>query len=206
MDALWLFTLLAFGIMVVPGMDMAFVLSSALAHGRRAGFAAVAGLVTGGAVHVVLGTLGVGLVLQLVPAAFQLLLVAGAAYVAWIGWSLWRAPAMLGAAPPAARTQGRTFLQAAATCLLNPKAYLFMVAVFPQFLRPDGGPLALQALLLGAILAGAQVLVYGGIALGAGQVRSRLDARPEAQHRLGRAVALLLMATAAWTVLQAARG
>lgn len=206
MDTLWLFTLLAFGIMVVPGMDMAFVLSSALAHGRRAGLAAVAGMVTGGAVHVAMGTLGVGLVLQWVPGAFNALLAAGAAYVACMGWSLWRSPATLGqGAAPAPRGLDRTFLRAVATCLLNPKAYLFMVAVFPQFIRPDHGPLLLQALLLGAIIAMAQALVYGAVAAGASGLRATLARSASAQVMLSRAVAALLMAVAAGSLLHAWR-
>src|SRR3954468_8576270 len=74
MDPLWLFALLSIGIMVVPGMDMAFVLSSALVDGRRAGFAAVAGMVAGAVVHVTMGALGIGLLLQVAPAAFNTLL------------------------------------------------------------------------------------------------------------------------------------
>lgn len=206
MDALWLFALLAFGIMVVPGMDMVFVLSSALAHGRRAGFAAVAGMVAGGAAHVVMGTLGVGLVLQLFPAAFNTVLVAGAAYVGWMGWSLWRSPAIFGGATGSTPTRAApTMLRAMATCLLNPKAYLFMVAVFPQFLRPDQGPVLPQAVVLGAIIATVQVLVYGAVAVGASGLRATLARSASAQVLLSRAVAALLMAVAAWSLLQAWR-
>jgi hypothetical protein len=71
MDPLWMFAVLVFGIIVLPGMDIAFVLSSALVDGRRAGFAAVAGLVLGGMVHVAMGSIGVGLVLQHAPRAFN---------------------------------------------------------------------------------------------------------------------------------------
>lgn len=204
MEALWLFALLAFGIMVVPGMDMAFVLSSALAHGRRAGLAAVAGMVAGGAAHVVMGTLGVGLVLQVFPAAFNAVLVTGAAYVGWMGWSLWRAPATFGGATASTPAGfAPTFLRAVATCLLNPKAYLFMVAVFPQFLRPDQGPVLPQAIVLGAIIATAQALVYAGVAVGASGLRSTLARSASAQVLLSRGVAALLMAIAAWSLLQA---
>jgi threonine/homoserine/homoserine lactone efflux protein len=206
METLWLFTLLAFGIMVVPGMDMAFVLSSALARGRQAGLAAVAGMVAGGAVHVVMGTLGVGVVLQLFPAAFNAVLAAGAAYVGWMGWSLWRSPATLGGATTSAPAGfAPTFLRATATCLLNPKAYLFMVAVFPQFLRPDQGPVLPQAVVLGAIIATAQATVYGGVAVGASGLRATLARSASAQAALSRTVAALLMAIAAWSLLHAWR-
>ena len=65
---LWLFFALVFGIVVLPGMDMAFVLGSALAGGRRSGLYAVAGLVAAGACHVAVGALGITALLALVAA------------------------------------------------------------------------------------------------------------------------------------------
>lgn len=205
MDALaphlWLFAVFVFGIIVLPGMDMAFVLSSSLVDGRRAGWAAVAGVVAGGVVHVLMGALGVGLLLGMLPAAFNAVLVAGALYVAWMGVSLWRSPATLihvetGKSRPLRHTFGRGL----ATCLLNPKAYVFMVAVFPQFIRPAQGSLALQAFVLGAIIALTQLVVYGAVALGAAGLRARLRDSAVAQAALARGVAGLLVGTAVWTL------
>jgi len=201
MDALWLFALLVFGIIALPGMDMAFVLSSALADGRRGGFAALAGLVVGGIGHVAMGALGIGLLLQTFPAAFNALLVAGALYVAWIGWNLWRHAGALGEIDAAAsRTTGQTFLRALVTCLLNPKAYVFTVAVFPQFMHPERGSLLAQAMAMSAIIIATQVAVYGGLALAAGSARQRLVHSRDGQVLLGRGVALLLVATAVWAL------
>jgi threonine/homoserine/homoserine lactone efflux protein len=203
MDPLWLFALFVFGIIIVPGMDMAFVLSSALVDGRRAGLAAVGGMVAGGMVHVAMSSLGIGLLLQVVPAAFNAMLVAGALYVGWMGWVLWRHPATLGEVREGVRRSlGQTFGRALLTCLLNPKAYVFMLAVFPQFMRPDRGPLLQQALVLGAIIAVTQALVYGAVALGASGLRAGLAGSLKRQELLARAVAVLLMGTAAWTLAQ----
>ncbi len=90
MEHLWLYAALVFGIIVLPGMDMAFVLASTLVDGRRSGAAAVAGIVLGGMVHVAMSALGIGLLLQHVPLAFNALLLAGALYVGWMGWGLLR--------------------------------------------------------------------------------------------------------------------
>ena len=203
MDPLWLFALFVFGIVLVPGMDMAFVLSSALVNGVRAGLAAVAGLVVGGMVHVAMGSLGIGWLLQNYPTAFNILLLAGAAYVAWMGWMLWRHPATLGEVQDQpSRAMRQTFGRAVMTCLLNPKAYVFTVAVFPGFLATRDRPLWLQAIALGAIVAITQAAVYGAVALGAGGLRQRLRASTTTQTHVARSVAALLMATAAWTVWQ----
>src|SRR5580658_5141390 len=59
-ENLWLFFILLFGIIIVPGMDMLFVLTNALTRGRPAGLSATAGIMTGGAGHALIGALGVG--------------------------------------------------------------------------------------------------------------------------------------------------
>ncbi|WP_295641198.1 LysE family translocator [uncultured Methylibium sp.] len=206
MDPSWLFALLVLGIIVMPGMDMAYVLSSTLVDGRRAGAAAVAGLVVGGMVHVAMSSLGIGLLLQLLPAAFNALLVAGALYVAWMGWSLLRHPGSLGEVGDVpSRPTAQTFLRAILTCLLNPKAYVFMIAVFPQFMRPDQGGLLRQVLGLGAIVAVTQAVVYGSVVAGAAGLRRCLRGSAARQVRVARSVGGLLIATAAWTLWQSWR-
>ena len=77
-QALWLYTLLVFGIIVVPGMDMVFVLASALSGGRRAGLSATFGIMAGGLVHTLYAALGVGMLLHFAPKLFNALLVLGA--------------------------------------------------------------------------------------------------------------------------------
>jgi threonine/homoserine/homoserine lactone efflux protein len=179
---------------------MAYVLANALSGGRGAGLAAVAGIVAGGVCHIVMGALGVAAIVQLWPALFNLLLVAGAAYIGWIGWQLLRAGAttltVRHDAP--ARPPASVFLKGMMTCLLNPKAYVFMLAIFPQFLKPAQGPIWAQATALGLITAGTQAGVYGGVALLAQRAGGSLGASGLAT----RAVGLLLVGTGIATVVQ----
>ncbi len=172
---LWLFFALVFGIIALPGMDMAYVGTNALVGGLRSGLLAVAGIVAGGVVHVAVAFTGLAVLLALWPAAFDALLVAGAAYMTWVGWTLWRAarPSSPGsgpgarhdAHPPAPPTPARVFARAMLTCLLNPKAYAFTLAVFPAYMHAGTrAPLA-QALTLSAIIAATQVTVYGTVAV-----------------------------------------
>lgn len=197
---LLLFTALVFGIIVLPGLDMAFVLGSSLVAGRRHGLAAVAGIVAGGIGHVVMTTLGISVLLKVVPGAFNALLLAGALYIAWIGISLLRSDSAFGM--DSARSAGSTwmaFRRGALTCLMNPKAYLFMLAVFPQFLHAEYGPLWTQALTLWAIIATMQVLVYGATALAAAQARNWLAQRPTAGIVASRVVGVVLVVAALLT-------
>ena len=87
---LWLYFTLLFGIILVPGMDMFFVLANTLTNGRRAGLAATAGIMLGGAVHCAYVALGIGLVAEWLPFVLRPILFAGAAYMAWIGVTLVR--------------------------------------------------------------------------------------------------------------------
>ena len=164
MDAahLWIFFGLVFSIVILPGMDMAFVLGSALVGGRRAGLAAVAGLIAGGICHVTVGALGLKQPL---------------------------------------RSPTGTFSRAMMTNLLNPKAYVFMLAVFPQFIRPDR-PVAGQAVVLSAIITVTQGAVYGAVALAADRLRGWLIANPRANRRLARTVGALLVLMAVFTVVE----
>lgn len=204
---LWLFFLFVFGIVIVPGMDMTVVLANALGGGWRDGLLATFGVVAGGVCHVIVGALGVGIVLQVWPAAFRLMLLAGALYVAWLGFALLRG----GAAMQAIRERRpgsawAAFRSGALTNLLNPKAYLFMLAVFPQFLRPELGWIGGQAIVLGLVIAATQILVYGGLALAVAKARGVWTGRDDAVDRVGRGVGVLLIVVAAWTLWQGWRG
>jgi threonine/homoserine/homoserine lactone efflux protein len=210
---LWLFFVLVFGIIAMPGMEMAFVLSSTFIGGRRAGFAAVSGSVVGGFVHVAMSSLGIGLLLQHMPAAFNALLLAGALYVGWMGVQMWRAASLvkqstvgqsneLGATNLGAmQTAGRTFARALLTCLLNPKAYVFMLAVFPQFFRPQYGSLAAQAVVLALICAATQIAIYGLVVVTAARSGAWLQKSAANQQLVARLVGALLIGTAAWTLV-----
>ena len=199
-EQLWLFFALVFGIIVLPGLDMAFVMGSTLAGGRSRGFAAVAGIIAGGVCHVLMTALGISVLIKLVPGAFNALLLAGAPYIAWIGISLLRSEASLGLHTDVPlRSRAATFRQGVLTSLLNPKAYLFMLAVFPQFLRPEYGLIWLQATLMWLIIAINQFFIYGGVTVMADRARRWLQGRPAASMLANRCVGGLLIAAAMLT-------
>ncbi len=205
--ALWLYFVLLVGIIVVPGMDMLFVLANALTGGRQAGLAATAGIMLGGICHTVFGTVFVVGLSSLVPAISTAMLLAGSLYMLWIGLSLMRSTIEVHSVAKAASRPTRTiFAQGLLTCILNPKAWLFVLAVFRQFMKPEYGPIGLQALIMGAMTVTVQMTVYGGLALAAGKGREALTGNPGATVVIGRAAGALLVAAAIfalWEALQA---
>ncbi|KWV50069.1 MULTISPECIES: LysE family translocator [Rhizobium] len=199
-ENLWLYFTLLFGIIIVPGMDMLFVLANSLSGGRRTGIAATAGIVAGGAVHSLYGAIGVGVLAVLLPTLFNPLLFAGAAYMAWIGFTLIRSSITVETVGAGGLGSGwRAFRQGAATCLMNPKAYLFMIAVYPQFLKPIYGPIWAQGLVMGFMTMATQAAVYGTLALTAARSRTLLVSNPKATILVGRVAGALLIAVSILT-------
>lgn len=116
--------------------------------------AAVAGIIAGGVCHLCMSALGVALVLQYWPPLYHIMLLVGAGYIAWMGWQLLRSDSIFHPTPGAAVLGNAViFRRALTTSLLNPKAYILILAIFPQFLRPADGPLWLQSGVLGATVA-----------------------------------------------------
>ncbi|MGV8954499.1 MAG: LysE family translocator [Cypionkella sp.] len=199
-QALWIYLVLVFGIIVVPGMDMLFVLANALTGGRRAGLAATGGIMAGGAVHTVFGATAVGVLTQLAPGLLTAMVVAGALYMAWIGVTLIRTAITVAAVGEASgRSHWVAFRQGLVTCLLNPKAYLFTFAVFPQFIRADFGPVWRQAVVIGTITVVMQLTIYGSLALAAGASRDVLVSSPQLTIWIGRGAGVLFLLIAGFT-------
>jgi len=213
---LWLYFLLVFGIIVLPGMDMAYVATHALVGGLRSGLTAVGGMVTGGLVHMAAAATGLGALITLWPGAFDGLLVAGAAYMVWIGWTLLRASrvtadaAGLAVSTPAAPGEPRgtavpgalhVYRRAVLTCLMNPKAYAFTLAVLPAYLATAERPLAAQAVLLSAITAATQFAVYGAVAATAASTRRFAGVGAHGERWMLRVTGPLLMAGAVLTLV-----
>ncbi len=193
-----LFLVLLTGIIAVPGLDMIFVLANTLAGGKRAGLAATFGMMAGGLCHTLFGTMAVAGLGRLVPAISGPMLVVGSAYMIWIGITLARSAIVVGPIESATlRSSGTVFFQAVLTCLLNPKAWLFILAVYPQFMKADFGPLWAQALVMGAMTALVQFVIYGGLAWTAAVGRNSLVSNPRLTTWLGRGsgIALVVIAT-----------
>ncbi len=199
-DNLWLFTALLFGIVVVPGMDMLYVLASTLSGGLRTGLSATAGLMAGGAVHTLFGALGVGILLAWAPLLFNAMLLAGTAYMAWIGFTLLRSAITVDPiGQGTSQTLRAAFRRGAATCLLNPKAYLFVVAVYPQFMQAAFRTDLVPGPGDGRPDRGDAIAVYGGMALAASRSARLLTGNRSVSIWLGRGAGLLLIGMAAAT-------
>ncbi len=169
-------------IVLLPGPNSLYVMTVASRHGIAAGYRGAAGIFAGDTVLMLLSTAGAASLLRSTPLAFMLVKYLGAAYLAWLGiglvraaWRQWTAlPAQVGTAKPTdaklERNAGRPFRTAFLISLMNPKAILFFVSFFIQFVDPDYAYPALSFLLLGLIVQACSglylsALIFGGVRL-----------------------------------------
>ncbi|WP_018253583.1 leucine efflux protein LeuE [Salinispora mooreana] len=159
---IWTYVLGTVAIIMLPGPNSLFVLSTAARRGVAAGYRAASAVFVGDGVLMILSAAGVASLLQAYPPLFLVIKYAGAAYLGYLGlgmlrgaWQRWRTrhdpatPGLLDADDP---TPPRSpFRRALVISLLNPKAILFFVSFFIQFVDPHYPWPALSFLLLGLI-------------------------------------------------------
>lgn len=126
-----------FVIVIVPGPTVTLIIANSLKHGSRAGLLNMAGTQAGLAVMIAIVGIGLSSVIAAMGHWFDWVRLAGAAYLIWLGWKMYRsAGAAAEGAAEAQPPRGGFFLQGLLVALSNPKTLVFFGAFFPQFLDP----------------------------------------------------------------------
>jgi len=174
-------------IVLLPGPNSLYVMSVASRWGVGAGYRGACGIFAGDTILMILAATGTASLLRATPELFMAIKYAGAAYLAWIGLGLiraaianWRHPqavAVESPSQPPAAGAARPFRSALLISLMNPKAILFFVSFFIQFVDPNYAYPGLSFVILGAIVQVCSALylsalIFGGAYLAA-QFRRR---------------------------------
>jgi threonine/homoserine/homoserine lactone efflux protein len=166
-------------IIIVPGPTVTLIIANSLKHGTRAGLQNVAGTQAG--LAIMIGIVGIGLssVIAAMGHWFDWLRLAGAAYLIWLGWKMFRAAGgSEDGAAPAKAPRGGFFLQGVLVALSNPKTLLFFGAFFPQFLDPARDHLTQIAIM------GATAMLFAAISDSAYALLSSRAGRLLSQKRI----------------------
>ncbi|MFF9338687.1 MULTISPECIES: leucine efflux protein LeuE [unclassified Streptomyces] len=203
-------------IILLPGPNSLYVLSVAARKGTRTGYKAAAGVFTGDTILMTLAALGAASLLQTTPLLFTVVKYAGAGYLAWMAYGMLRAALDMwrsrrepagdaSGAPAASGPTERPYRRALVISLFNPKAILFLISFFVQFVDPSYAYPALSFLVLGTLLQLGSflyltTLIFSGTRLSAAfRRRKRLSAGATSAAGalfLGFAVKLSLSSTA----------
>lgn len=162
----WLtFFAASWAISISPGAGAIAAMSSGLNHGFARGYFTSFGLILGIWTQVVLVGAGLGALIATSSTAFLIVKWVGVAYLVWLGWRQWRAPAQplaqleaAGGPPPTRRS---LILRGWLINAVNPKGTVFLLAVVPQFLDL-AAPLAPQYVVIAATLGFTDMVVMAG--------------------------------------------
>ncbi|WCN36346.1 LysE family translocator [Aneurinibacillus uraniidurans] len=128
-----------------PGPDFFIVMKNSLGFGCRIGIATALGVAFALVIHITYTVLGFTYIMEKVPSLFTAIKLVGSLYLAWLGWQAIRSVPQHGhdQANHQKVNDNKTFMQGFREgffCnVLNPKAALFFLSVFSQFISADTG-------------------------------------------------------------------
>lgn len=167
-------------IILLPGPNSLYVLALSANQGTRIGWTAVAGVLLGDSLLILATALGAVTILTTYPAIFMAIKYAGAAYLIYIGYHLitgavksWRQlddQHLETAVDVKKTTGGQAFRKALLVSLLNPKAILFFLSFFAQFVDPEYAQPVIPFLILALTIQALSflyltMLIYAGTTL-----------------------------------------
>jgi threonine/homoserine/homoserine lactone efflux protein len=197
LDTYWLYLGAVVLISATPGPNVLYVTTRSIRFGFGAAMLGMAGCLAALAVMLGGSAAGVSAFMLAVPAAFEALKYAGAAYLVFLGIQAWRAPVAdidPAAAPSRRETASRwSHVRGGFLCgISNPKLLVFAAAFFPQFIAPQA-PWAPQFLVLVATFLAVEASTYLMLGLGARGL-ARFLARATWQRRLNRVSGAIFIA------------
>ncbi|WP_095081123.1 LysE family translocator [Pseudomonas sp. Irchel s3h17] len=186
MTQLWLFFLALAVVYLLPGPDMILLLQTGARQGKAAALATAIGLAIARGCHVALAALGLAALFKAAPWTFDIVRLAGAAYLLWLGIQCLRSnmlPNLNADGTCVSRLDWREAIQRGLlTNLLNPKALLFCSVLLPQFIDPQTGPVLTQFTTLGGVLVLVGLLFDSAYALIGAALGRWLTRSPSAQR------------------------
>ena len=202
---IWTYLIGAVSIILLPGPNSLYVLSVATARGVRAGYQGAFGVFVGDTILLCLTALGAASLLRTRPALFMVVKYAGAAYLTWVGINLirgaiakWRSGTPVDVDADAAVSQmvanlQQPFKRALVISLLNPKAILFLLSFFVQFIDPTYDTPAVPFLILGGIIMGLSALYLSALIFAGARLAQGFSRRKRLSSSLSGAVGGLFM-------------
>ena len=167
------FAALSFALIIVPGPSVLFILSRAVALGRKAAFLTILGNSTGAYVQVLLVSLGVGVLVERSIVLFTVIKLAGAAYLVWLGLTtMFRRSSFDRQVDVEEKKPSKVIVREGLVVgFTNPKSFVFFAAFLPQFVDSGGLPVQVQMAGLGLVFTAVAVVCDGFYGFVAGTAR-----------------------------------
>jgi threonine/homoserine/homoserine lactone efflux protein len=185
-------------VVLMPGTGVIYTVTTGLFSGKRASIAAALGCTAGIVPHLAACVLGLSAILHMSALAFQIIKFAGAAYLLYLAWSLWRDQGALEFNRPAGK-KGlfQIVLRGFLVNILNPKLSIFFLAFLPLFVVPGALSPIHQLLILSAVFMGMTLIIFIFYGILASVVCAYFVNSPKRAYWLQRTFAAIFAAMAA---------
>jgi threonine/homoserine/homoserine lactone efflux protein len=177
---LFMFAMVALGMVLTPGPNMIYLISRSICQGRRAGLISLGGVATGFVVYMLCAAFGITALIFAVPYAYDALRFGGALYLLYLAWQALKpgGRSAFAVRDLPADTPRKLFAMGLLTNLANPKIAVMYLSLLPQFIVPGHGSVLTQSLALGGVQICISLVVNGLIAMMAGSISTFLSKRP----------------------------
>ncbi len=167
-------------VVLVPGTGVIYTVSNGLFLGRRAGIAAAFGCTAGIIPHLTACILGLSAILHTSALVFQTVKYAGAVYLFYLAWAMWRETGGISIASPSHESGlWRIAVRGFLINILNPKLSIFFLAFLPLFVSPEAVSPVCQLLLLSAVFMAMTLVVFILYGLSANAARRYIVGSPK---------------------------
>ena len=196
------FLLTSLVVVLIPGTGVIYTISNGVFLGWRASIAAAVGCTAGIIPHLLASILGLSAILHMSALAFQSIKFAGAAYLMYLAWGMWRDTGALQFDSSCANMGYRKIITRGFLInILNPKLSIFFLAFLPLFISPDAASATMQMAVLSIIFMAMTLGVFILYGLSANGVRKHVVNSPKIIVRMQRAFATIFAALGAKLVL-----
>ncbi|HSK87129.1 MAG TPA: LysE family translocator [Anaerolineales bacterium] len=187
------FLLASLVVVLIPGTGVVYTITTGLTLKWRASLAAALGCTLGIVPHILASILGLSALLNMSAQVFSLIKLAGAAYLLYLAWNMWREAGTLEIRKKSAETSvTKIIMKAIAINLLNPKLTIFFFAFLPLFISNNSASPTLEMILLSTVFMGITFIVFALYGILASGVSAYLMNSSKAVKRIQQAFAVIL--------------
>ena len=174
------FLLTSLVVVLIPGTGVIYTVSNGLFFGWRASIAAALGCTAGILPHLSASILGLSAILHMSALAFQVVKFAGAGYLLYLAWAMWRETGSFSLNSPSSGNglwyiARRGFL----INILNPKLSVFFLAFLPLFVSQNASTPAIQMIILSIVFMAMTLVIFVLYGISANAVRHYVVGSPK---------------------------
>jgi len=191
------FLLTSLVVVLIPGTGVVYTITTGLTLKWRASLVAAIGCTLGIVPHILAGIVGLSALLNMSAQVFSVLKWAGAFYLLYLAWNMWREAGTLEINKKNAETRAsQIIMKAIAINLLNPKLTLFFFAFLPLFVSNASPSPTVEMIILSAVFMGITFIVFAAYGLLASGISAYLMNSSKVLKRFQQAFAVILAAFA----------